>query len=142
MTDGIKQLPPSRRDKKQIAAHLDPDLVEAVHRRRKGRAVTAQEMIAEAINVALASYGRDPILPVKRDRLVKREKALAQVEGNEGTPRCRQGKRRLAGFFDNSAVDAVKAFSAEHGVRTEDLVEFGLRAMIPASEIEAAKRAA
>lgn len=138
---GFKQVPPSRREKKQIVAHLDPALVEAVHRRRTRDGVTIQEIIAMAVNAALARFGRAPILEERRDRLVKRQKALARVQDADKVPRCRAGKRRLAAWFDMGAVDRVAAFSAEIGTRIEDIVEMGLREIVSEEELEEARAA-
>jgi len=141
MKHGLKQLPPSRRDKKQIVAHLDPVLVEAVHRRRKRDGITVQEIIGTAVNAAVQKFGRTPFLAVRRDRVVKREKALAQVQKPENAPRCRAGKRRVAAWFDTSSVERVAAFSAEVGTSIEDLVEIGLKEMLWDHEIIQARDA-
>lgn len=127
MRNGIRDLPPSRRNKKQIVAHLDADLVERAHGLRRARALTIQEIVGDAVNRAVATYGRPPLLTVGRERLVKRRKALAKVQESEATPECRTGKRRLAAWFDRPAVDKVAAFAKEVGTKIEHLVEKGLR---------------
>lgn len=139
MKFGIKAVPPSRRDKKQVVAHLDADLVEAVHVRRRSDALTVQEILGEAVNRAVAEYGRLPVLKVGRERLVRRKRALSQAQFTEKTPECRAGKRRIAAWFDRADVDRLAAFSKEVGVRIEDLVEMGLRLGIGEDEIASAR---
>lgn len=134
MINGIRELPPSRRNKKQIVAHLDADLVEKAHSLRRARTLTIQEIVGDAVNRAVAEYGRQPILTVGRDRLVRRKKALAKVQESENTPECRTGKRRLAAWFDRPAVDRVVAFTKEVGCKIEQLVERGLILALKESE--------
>lgn len=141
MKASFKVLPPSRRNKKQITAHLKPVLVEAVHRRRLRAGVTVQEIIASAVNTAMESFGRRPVLPVDRRRLVKRERHLAQVQISGNAPRSRAGTRRIAAWFDKDLVDRVVAFSIEVGTRIEDLIELGLREMFTSEELEEAEAA-
>jgi len=133
-----KRLPPSRRNKKQVIAHLSPDIVEAVHKKRVRSNLTAQEIIAEAVNAAVQEFGRtDTILSVRRDRVVNRRKGLAVIQSADKAPPCRTGKRRLAGWFDTTEVDALQAFCAEVGIKTENLVELGLKKNL-AEDIKAA----
>lgn len=135
MIQGIRDLPPSRRDKKQIVAHLDPDLIEAVHRRRRARELTIQEILGDAVNRAVSQYGRQPFLKVGRDRLVKRNRALAQVQTADNSPDCRTGKRRIAAWFDRKSVENVADFAREVGTRIEHLVDLGLRLTISEHEM-------
>lgn len=141
MNHGIRVLPPSRRDKKQIVAHLDADLVEAAHARRRAKGLTMQEIVASAINQAVEEYGRRPFLKVSRERLVKRNKALARVQTAENAPRCRAGKRRLAAWFDRQSVEQLGGFAREVGVRVEHLVEMGLKKTLAAQEAQKAEAA-
>lgn len=139
MIPGLRQLPPSRRDKKQIVAHLDPELVEAVHLRRQRDGVTVQEVIGLAVNKAMGRFGRAPILPVRRDRLVKRKRQLARVQEEGTTTKSRAGKRRVAGWYETASVDRVADFAAEVGAKVEDLVEMGLRDIFSEEDLDAAK---
>lgn len=123
-----RRLPPSRRNKKQVIAHLAPDLVDAVHRRREKENITVQEILAEAVNLAVTEFGRtETLLSVRRDRVVKRRKGLAQIQQSDKAPPCRTGKRRLAAWFDTKEVEGLAAFAAEVGIRMEGLIELGLR---------------
>lgn len=108
-------------------AHLDADLVERAHGLRHARSLTIQEIVGDAVNRAVAEYGRQPLLSVGRDRLVKRRKALAKIQKSGSTPYCRTGKRRIAAWFDRPAVEKVAAFSKEVGAKIEELVELGLK---------------
>ena len=141
MLPGQRVLPPSRRDKKQIIAHLDPVLVEAVHLRRKARGVTAQEIIAQAVNEAVAQYGRPPILKVGRHRVVKRRRGLAKVQSGENNSPARAGTRRVAAWFDSGDVQRVVDFGREVGRKVQDLVDVGLRKVISDGEMAAAREA-
>jgi len=141
MKHGLRQLPPSRRDKKQIVAHLDPVVVQAVHNRRDTHGATVQEVLGQAVNTAVQKFGRTPFLAVRRDRVVKRNKARAQVQKADKSPRCRAGKKRLAAWFEMGSVERVAAFSAEVGTPIEDLVEIGLKDMLSEAEIAAARNA-
>jgi hypothetical protein len=126
-----RRVPPSRRNKKQVIAHLAPELVDAVHLRRETESVTLQEILAQAVNTAFHAFGRiGSILSVRRDRIVKRKKGLAKIQGADTAPPCRTGKRRLAAWFDTKEVEALVAFCAEVGMRIENLVEFGLKKML------------
>ena len=119
-----KGTPPSRQNKKQIIAHGDPALIEAAHVKCHKEAVTIQELIALAVNAAVAEYGRSPFLKVVRDRLVRRTKAPAKVQ--ENGPDCRNGKRRIAAWFDKNDHDQVSRFASEVGTSIEQLVLTGL----------------
>nr|WP_250807774.1 hypothetical protein [Neorhizobium tomejilense] len=121
---------PSRANKKQLAAHLDPELVERmkVYGRRKSLSMT--EMIAMAVNEAVSQYGMGPILQVSRDRLVHRVKSPSQVQVRDTLPKCRTGKKRVAAYFFKGDIERLRAFSMEKGVSQEQLIEDGLRSML------------
>lgn len=125
-----RQLPPSRRNKKQVIAHLAPPIVDAVHRKREAENITVQEIIAEAVNSAVSDFGRGAILSVRRDRVVKRRKGLAKIQQSDRTPPCRTGKRRLAAWFDTKEVEGLASFGSEIGLRIEDIVERGLKKVL------------
>lgn len=137
---GPNKLPPSRRDKKQIVAHLDPVIVQAVHNRRETQGKTVQEVLGEAVNKAVEKFGRAPLLEVRRDRVVKRNKARAQAQKADRSPACRAGKRRIAAWYQMASVERVAAFSAEVGMPIENLVEIGLKEMLSDAEIASAQR--
>jgi len=137
---GPRQLPPSRRDKKQIVAHLDPIVVQAVHNRRETQGKTVQEVLGEAVNTAIVKFGRSPLLEIGRQRVVKRNKARAQSQNADKSPACRAGKRRIAAWYQMGSVDRVAAFSAEVGTPIENLVEIGLKEMLSEEEIAAARQ--
>jgi hypothetical protein len=125
-----KKKPPSRVNKKQLAAHLAPDLVEAVQQFCRRKSFTQQEMIAMAINAAAAHYGRKPILHVARQRLLHRVRSPSQVQTNG--PECRNGKKRIAGYFHERDIERVKDFAKEKGERQETLIELGIRNILAA----------
>lgn len=127
---GPRRLPPSRQGKKQIVAFLDPATVEAAHARRRSRSVTLQELVGASINNALGQFGREPLIEIRRDRLVRRERALAKVQVGGAAALSRTGKRRMAAWFDADVVNKVGFFASEVGLRVEDLVEMGVRAIL------------
>jgi len=129
MVPGIRQLPPSRRNKRQVLGWLDAPLVEAIHKYRHRRNLTAQEIVAEAVNRAVAQFGRKPILQVSRDRYVRRQKAVSQVQSDENVP-SRNGKRRLAAWFDQKDVENLFSFKSEVGTKVELLLEIGVKKIL------------
>ncbi len=125
---GMPKSAPSRANKKQIMAHLGPDLVEAAHKRCESENITLQEIIGSAINAAVAKYGRKPFLKVERERLVRRTKSVAKVQTlGKGV---RDGKRRIGAWYDRDDVEKVKELAREFGVRVEALVDMGLKLLL------------
>lgn len=135
MAPSIRRLPPSRRDKKQIAAHINAGLADAAMKYRLANGLTVQELIALAINSFANSRNREPILKARRERLVKRKRGLSQIQSEEKTVQSRVGKRRLAGWFDSKDVERVNQFKTEVGETIEKMVSEGLKLMIPKSTI-------
>lgn len=128
MSMGLPIMPPSRVNKKQIMAHLAPELVEAAHKRCAKKQLSLQEIIAEAINATVAQYGRTPFLKVGRERLVQRKKSPAKIQKLESG--VRDGKRRIGAWFDRDDVEKVKDLAKQFGLRVEGLVERGLRIVL------------
>lgn len=122
--------PPSRQNKKQIAAFCDEALVTAVHSYTGKHQMSLQEVIAAAVNFAANEWGRKPILKVGRDRLVKRAKARAKSKTGDATPKCRDGKARIAAWFDNDDVKKLTDFCKEVGIKKEALILLGLPKVI------------
>jgi len=125
MQPGLPKIPPSRVNKKQVMAHLTPDLVDAAHKKCARDNLSLQELIAESINAAIADYGRTPFLKVGRERLVIRKKSPAKVQKLEKS--VRDGKRRIGAWFERTDVEQVKDHCREFGIRIEALIEKGLR---------------
>lgn len=125
---GMPKVAPSRVNKKQIMAHLSPDLVEAAHRRCAKEDITIQELIGHAVNRAVAEYGRKPFLNAKRERLVRRVKSVAKVQ--ELDRGVRNGKRRIGAWFEKEDVEKVIDLSIEFGIKVEGLVDMGLRLLL------------
>ena len=130
MAPGFRVLPPSRRDKKQIAAHVSAEQADLVLKYRSQFGLTVQEVIAMAINKFAEGKGREPLLKARRDRLVKRKRGLAQLQSIEKVAPSRVGKKRLAGWFDAKDVVRVNQFKTELGVTVEHMVEEGVDAMM------------
>jgi hypothetical protein len=125
----LGKIPPSRVNKKQVMAHLTPDLVDAAHKRCLRDNLTVQELMAEALNAIVAKYGRTPFLKVGRERLVIRKKSPAKVQKLENS--VRDGKRRIGAWFDRQDVERIKAYGQEFGnIRVEAMVEKGLRIVL------------
>jgi hypothetical protein len=129
---GLKYAPPrSRRNKKQLAAHLDPGLVERMKTYGKRMELTLTEIIAMSVNEAVSEYGVGPLLQVSRERLVQRVRSPSQVQ-TKG-PECRTGTKRVAAFFNEGDIDRVRAFSKEKAVSQERLIADGLEKLLAAS---------
>ncbi|MDW9478944.1 hypothetical protein GOB57_09650 [Sinorhizobium meliloti] len=120
--------PRSRRNKKQLAAHLDPDLVERMKTFARRKELSLTEIIAMSVNEAVSRHGVGPLLQVSRERLVRRVRSPSQVQ-TKG-PVCRTGTKRVAAFFNESDIDRVRAFSKEKGISQEHLIEEGLRKIL------------
>lgn len=114
----------SRDNMKQIIAHVPAELKEAVERKCEKEQLTQQEIIALAVNAAVADYGRTPFLRVGRDRIVRRRKGQARVI-TDG-PDCRVGTRRLAAYFDKGHVAELDYFVKEVGTNINHLILKGL----------------
>lgn len=128
MQPGSPKIPPSRVNKKQVMAHLTPDLVDAAHKKCTRDNLTVQELLAESINAAIANYGRTPFLKVGRERLVIRKKSPAKVQKLEKS--VRDGKRRIGAWFERVDVEQIKDHCREFGIRIEALIEKGLRIVL------------
>jgi hypothetical protein len=123
--------PATRTDKKQIAAHLDPDMVARMKAHCKATQITLQELIAMAVNAAVGSRTRGevgPLLRVHRERLVRRVNAQSKVQTTG--PECRTGTRRVAAYFQTAEIERLRAFCKEKGLRQEHLIEEGIRALL------------
>jgi hypothetical protein len=130
---------------KQIIAHVSAEMKEAVERKTERENLTQQEIIALAVNFAVADYGRTKgYLKVRRDRVVRRLKGQAQVI--TGGPDCRVGTRRLAAYFDKSDVAELEAFISEVGTNVNHLIKKGLpealKYVAPVAIVETAPEAA
>jgi hypothetical protein len=130
---------------KQIIAHVSAEMKEAVERKTERENLTQQEIIALAVNFAVADYGRTKgYLKVRRDRVVRRLKGQAQVI--TGGPDCRVGTRRLAAYFDKSDVAELEAFISEVGTNVNHLIKKGLpealKYVAPVAIVETAPDAA
>lgn len=129
MTEPGKYAPPqSRRNKKQLGAHLDPNLVERMKAFGKRMELSMTEIIAMSVNEAVSAYGVGPLLQVARERLVHRVRSPSQVQ-TKG-PKCRTGTQRVAAFFNEGDIDRVRAFSAEKGIPLERLIADGLAKLL------------
>jgi len=124
----MKRLTPSRDNKRQLTAYLDPGLVFRVKRYGKMHELSLTEMIAMAVNAAVSAYGAGPILQVSRERLVFRMKSPSQVLTTG--PRCRTGTQRVAAYYKVPDLDRLSAFCKEKGVAQESLVDTGLRMIL------------
>lgn len=120
--------PPSRRGKRQIIAYLPPDVVEMAHAWSTENGTSIGGIVAHAINTALKAYGRKPLVSTGHQRLVRRNKARAEVRMNG--PACRTGKRAISGWYPEREVDAVALFAEEVGMRIQDIVDMGLQKVL------------
>jgi hypothetical protein len=136
MQPGLPKIPPSRVNKKQVMAHLTPNLVDVAHKKCVRDNLTVQELLAESINAAIADYGRTPFLKVGRERLVIRKKSPAKVQKLEKS--VRDGKRRIGAWFERVDVEQIKDHCREFGSRIEALIDKGLRIVL-AEELAAAE---
>lgn len=122
--------PPSRINKKQIVAFLEEELAAEAHRLRKCKNLTLQEFIAEAINKAAEAHGRPPLLRVTRVRILNRVRSVAKKSESKSLAKSRNGKIRLAGWYEKRDVERVIRFKTEMGVNIERLIEQGVHLMI------------
>jgi hypothetical protein len=124
MQVGPSTIAPSRANKSQISAFFEPELVHAAHKYCSDEHLTLQELIGLSINTAAVHLGKPAFLKVRRERFVNRKKSPAKVQ--EKLDGVRQGTKRIAAWFENEDVQAVKTFSKEAGLRVEGLVRYGL----------------
>lgn len=127
----IKITPPSRANKKQIAAHLNINLAEALKLHCHKNDLTFQEMIASSVNTCVSQLSngeRGPLLQVSRQRLFERKKSPAKVQTSG--PDCRTGTKRVAAYFHSKDVDRVRSFSKEYGISVEDIIRSGISTVV------------
>lgn len=124
----IPKKAPSRVNKKQLAAHLEPTLVERMKQYGRRKELSVTEIIAMSINEAVSKHGMGPLLQVSRERLVNRVRSPSQVQ-TKG-PECRTGTKRVAAFFNSGDIERVRAFSKEKGISQESLIEQGLQKIL------------
>lgn len=122
-----KRLPPSRENKKQISAHLDPNLVQLIYDTKEKNGTTLQTEIAKAINIVLKDYNVDFIIPEHSDRIVHRTRNLAKIQTVDRVPNCRVGKKRIAAWFFMDSVLSLISFCDKNNFKIEDLVELGFK---------------
>lgn len=122
--------PPSRVNKKQIVAFINQDLAADAQLLRKQKNITLQEFIAEAINLSAEFYGRPPLLKVSRVRIINRKRSVAKASESETIASSRNGKIRIAGWFDKRDVERVYRFKSEMGINIERLIEQGIHLLI------------
>lgn len=129
MKNGMSTKPASRAGKSQISAFVKLELGQAAHKYCSSKQLTIQEILAMAINTAVAHYGHTkPFLDVTRDRFVNRKKSIAKKQ--EKLSGIRKDKMRLAGWFENNDVESVKTYAKSVGKRVEGLVEKGLTKLL------------
>jgi hypothetical protein len=124
---------PSRINKKQLAAHLDPALVERMKTFAKRNELSLTEIIAMSVNAAVAEHDRGPLLQVSRERLVHRVRSPSQVQ-TKG-PECRTGTKRVAAFFNAGDIERVRAFSKEKSIPQERLIASGLEKILTSGKV-------
>ena len=127
----MKIAPPSRANKKQIAAHLERSLADSLKVYCHKNDFTFQEMIAISVNAyvsQLSSGERGPFLQVSRQRLFERKKSPAKIQTSG--PDCRTGTKRVAAYFHSKDVERVHSFSKEYGVSVEEIVRNGISVVI------------
>lgn len=122
---------PSRANKKQLVAHLEPSLADRVRLHCHRHDLTFQEIMAMAVNASvtrLSDGDAIPFLRVSRQRVFRRSKSPAAPRASG--PESRKGKRRIAAFYASDDADRVRSFARERGVTLEALVAEGLRSIL------------
>jgi hypothetical protein len=114
----------------QIIAFIDEELAEKAQRLRKLMNITLQEFIAEAINASADFYGRPPLLKVSRVRIINRKRSVAKASDSEKIAKSRNGKIRLAGWYEKRDVERVARLKGEMGINIERLVEQGIHLLL------------
>ncbi|MCS4089617.1 hypothetical protein [Rhizobium sp. BK176] len=124
------KIAPSRKNKTQLAAHLEPSIVERMKIFARKRQLSITEVIAMSVNEAVSVHGVGPLLQVSRERLVHRVRSPSQVR-TDG-PECRAGTKRVAAFFNKAEVERLRAFSKEKAIPQEHLIADGLARLLAA----------
>jgi hypothetical protein len=122
------KIAPSRVNKKQLGAHLEPGLVERMKIYARKKQLSLTEVIAMAVNEAVSVHGVGPLLQVSRERLVHRVRSPSQVK-TKG-PECRTGTKRVAAFFNAGEVERLRAFSKEKAIPAEHLIADGIMRLL------------
>jgi hypothetical protein len=106
---------------------LDAKFAEAVRNRAVRREKTAQEMLAEAMNMALESHGRKAVFPVGHQRFMVRKKAVAVPRQPARTSQGRSGRASVSGWFLVDQLDYANSVACELGKTLQELSEEGFK---------------
>jgi hypothetical protein len=109
---------------------LDAKFAEAVRTKAVKLEKTTQEMLAGAMNAALASHARRGVFPVGHQRFMVRKKAVAVPRNAERTSQGRSGRASISGWFVAAHLDYANSVACELGVTLQELAESGLRLMM------------
>ncbi|MFC4236124.1 hypothetical protein ACFOY8_12925 [Thalassospira xianhensis] len=142
MSTGKTKPPPSRLNKKQIIAFLEPEQIEVITKKISQEGKTGQEVLGEAINAVFALHGMPPVIKYGHLRLVRRQKSRAQSRAQSTAPSCRKGRVAFGGWFHKDTHAKIAAFAAELDLTFQTIVEKGISMITdpkPAEEQEEAE---
>ncbi|WP_408902829.1 hypothetical protein [Methylobacterium radiotolerans] len=130
--------PSSRAGKKQIVVFLDPDVLGRLRARARDEERTMQEVLAACINEGLQPLGHPPLFVVEHRRMFVRSMRRAKPRSGEDTRPSRRGLNGLAGWFEETIVDAALSFAVERGTSVQAIGEEGARRLLadPTLQIE------
>jgi hypothetical protein len=109
---------------------LDAKFAAAVRAKSMKIEKTTQEMLAEAMNIALASHGRRAVFPVGHQRFMVRKKSVAVPRDARRTSQGRTGRASISGWFEKIDLNYATSVACELGLTLQELAETGLKQLM------------
>lgn len=109
---------------------LDVKFAERVRSKAFKLEKTAQEMLAEAMNMALTSHGQRAVFPVGHQRFLLRRKATALPRKAGRTSQGRSGRASISGWFLVEELEYANGVACELGVTLQELAQSGLKMLM------------
>lgn len=106
---------------------LETKFAKAVRAKTVELQKTTQEMLAEAMNAALASHGHKAVFPVGHERFRVRKNSVAAPRKADRTSEGRSGRTSISGWFEAEHLDYASSVACELGQTLQQIAEAGLR---------------
>lgn len=117
--------PSDRSSRRQVSIYVDVETNAIIRSKAAREDVTVQEVVAKAINLALAQLDLPAALNPVRLRVFRR---MNRPAAQRTSPKeSRNGKVSLSGWYDRKEVQALGAICEERGVSSQALGADGLR---------------
>lgn len=105
-------------------------MAEKVRLLQKEKDINVQETIAHAINAVAKEHQIDPVLSIKKEKILNRVKSLAKPVTTLADNHIRTGKVRLAGWFSKEEVENVKSMKSVTKMSVDSMIKHGISILI------------